>query len=466
MECPLQSQTNMKRVLVSIFIALSTGASADTGRQSSQAIASLSAAQKLELIQGRTVPGIDTNQIASTLKMAGGFSGGGGEILPTEYGSAWVQDEAAAKACILMDQNYNDNEYNTRPEDLKRDLQLIFNKWVRYVKDFHLDYNGPKFPKGLEFQSSCSSDTNIVFMFGVENQIINALRTKYGNPAAFGERISYDLNTQTGQGIIWVANSKKLDLRKAPNLNNRKVFFPLMLHELGRVFGNTYYPGTIMDANIVARLKVAEKYPGFLNALYSIDHEYSLTGSSNTTGAREKQNPYVVEKLLGSKAKEMLAGSKPEDMIIESVADISPGGSYRITNPVTKKSLKLLVSLVLIPGGNNPLPIAIRPPVPLFKRITVRGGTPEEYNYIFTPETSSVNLYSIKNADGKTLLFANTRGVDKSAEYCIRLLIYDPLHQQGGSACGEQFKSARDFHRSGEFFIDTDTNTIIPMSTH
>jgi hypothetical protein len=191
------------------------------------------------------------------LAFAGNEMGNGSDYLFPDDGAAWFLGETKAVSyCIDVASGFPVTANEIDPL-----IQSAVAQWKQYAVDKKA-IRAPllsKDPGKIAFQftrQNCAASTDLTFYFGVENERIRTLKERYSRPIAFAARESYDATTGWGKGFVWfaleaaVSTSPRIPIWQDKTATLR----PVLLHELGHIFGVPHIAGTIMDARLSQRI--------------------------------------------------------------------------------------------------------------------------------------------------------------------------------------------------------------------
>lgn len=174
----------------------------------------------------------------------GGWVGGGGELIKDGHNPWFLNNKTEVSYCVLIDeaqfgvsQEFALKEIESAIAFWKREMNAsvipIFEKWGR------LGIAAQKFQR-----RSCSEGVDLVFQLGVLNRKQKQFLRRPQNFAAITVRTSYNKETLSGRGFVYVAPMKGLlaydgdgVVPDAWNIDGRKLLYLTLIHELGHVFG-------------------------------------------------------------------------------------------------------------------------------------------------------------------------------------------------------------------------------------
>lgn len=183
----------------------------------------------------------------------GSMDSGGGDLHSEDYGAAWFLGNKAVRYCIRMDPTF--------PVDFESSHQTfkdVISQWNAYLKktiaddwDSNTDPSVKKLKiaTDYEYQSDCEGEIDLYLYLGYEDEKIKKIKKGYSRPQAIAHRLSYDLQTGWGKGIIWL-NSKNKDFYSSIDWSRHHNLHAILLHEVGHVLGNSHQKGTIMTSKI------------------------------------------------------------------------------------------------------------------------------------------------------------------------------------------------------------------------
>lgn len=172
---------------------------------------------------------------------------------------AWFLGNTKVPVCLEVDKNFP-IEKNV----LKKLIVGHVDRWQKKYEEVTVFESIPKKARinfNFEFQEECSNETRLQFIFGIENEFIQNLKSVHKSPRGFATLLEFDIEKYLGKGIIWIEGPK----------NNGELFSPItadatLLHELGHVFGVPHIEGTIMTSNDLNLGQEASFHsPGIIN---------------------------------------------------------------------------------------------------------------------------------------------------------------------------------------------------------
>ena len=297
---------------------------------------------------------LSTGLIPSTFAHQGGMTGGGGgEVKPYDYNSSWIGGkDREVKVCYEIAPHFLSKEDIKAPlvqPDPVLEFKKAFQTLAEYAKEKKIHNEREKelhlSPTLKSFESTCKGDEDFVIFFGhdlksaakeKEHPLLayaRKARDRYVNPAGFSEKLRfiddsvvlYPNYKGKHEGYIWIA-SQGIKGNQLPNWSMPYTLRGMLLHELGHVFGNEHYPGTIMDEGILtqmlqysfsqgeAQVRKAQAYlthVDFTKELYmGKGYDISLKGKLQREAPPEKQAAALEKAKVTFKR---LTGHKPEN---------------------------------------------------------------------------------------------------------------------------------------------------------
>lgn len=164
---------------------------------------------------------------------AGGTDfGGGGDLEEGPKAEHWFSEKPSVSYCIEVASDFGVDETEVRSL-----VAESLATWEKYIEDKKL----PRTVLSIRaVPTDCETTTDLVFLFGISKPELAEARAHYRNPVAFAHKSG-------SQGFVWFA-SKDIAWKDATRLK------PLVLHEIGHIYGNAHVPGTIMQSDIALHL--------------------------------------------------------------------------------------------------------------------------------------------------------------------------------------------------------------------
>ncbi len=194
---------------------------------------------------------------SSPLALAGGWIGGGGELLEDSMNPWFVQAgrlEASAQVvryCIEADEQ----NFGVPLDSLRLHVKVALDYWADEFAEAYLPVNGPGNTNavfvGKEMfvpMPTCDDSTPIHFQFGVltaeQQQEFKAKDLDPRRFVALAARTEYDPKTLRSKGFIYLAPARGPLAMSTPDLqedpwmaNGQSRLYAVLRHELGHVFG-------------------------------------------------------------------------------------------------------------------------------------------------------------------------------------------------------------------------------------
>lgn len=201
-------------------------------------------------------------------KEGGSEAGNGGDLFREERDAAWFLNEHEIRFCVRS------KGFAVDAEVLRKKIEWAYAKWGEYYdtkaasEELNAYRRTPKVEISFKtrFDSSCSSDTDVVFIFGEEDSEVESVRKYYSDPLGFAHRSSFDIKNGVSKGFVWIAKDR-VDWTKNQSLD------AILLHEIGHTVGVPHVAGTIMSEKI-AHLILKDKLG---DEATEIDHWTELT---------------------------------------------------------------------------------------------------------------------------------------------------------------------------------------------
>ena len=194
----------------------------------------------------------------SGLDARGGVDiGNGGDRLPAHYDTGWfIGSERTIEICIDSADNFPISK-----ELIANSISQSFAKWIDYIeekgvyqKSFIYESeedtetaSALKFASKIKIALLCRGTEDLTFYFGRTNTEIERNLRRYTDPISFVARQSYNLRTGWGKGFVWI---NATGFGGQPWLSTEQLD-PILLHEIGHIFGVGHIPETIMSEQIV-----------------------------------------------------------------------------------------------------------------------------------------------------------------------------------------------------------------------
>lgn len=184
------------------------------------------------------------------LHAGGSEVGNGSDDVPEDSQSAWFLGKGKTiHACMVIDADFGVSQNVAAAS-----VQAAFQQWLDYLNRQHVS---GMYTDRLQLEASCVGTEDLRIYFGTINEEVSKALAEFYDPLAFTRRLHFDPNTGWGNGILWIGSPGVPDGsgRSFPAWSIPQVYYALLLHEMGHVFGNPHVPGTIMMANLAQVLK-------------------------------------------------------------------------------------------------------------------------------------------------------------------------------------------------------------------
>ncbi len=180
----------------------------------------------------------------SPIAVAGGWSSGGGGLLKDTVNPWFLNNTPSVSYCIVIDQK----NFGASQDVAKLQLTSALQFWKEQFSNAVLQ-NLPKFgPLKIASQifteTTCGSDPDIVFQFGVLSDKQKKFLKEPTEYAAISVRTNYDERNLRSKGFVYVSPSAgplayNLEgvVKDAWNMDGGHLLYLTLLHELGHVFG-------------------------------------------------------------------------------------------------------------------------------------------------------------------------------------------------------------------------------------
>lgn len=137
-------------------------------------------------------------------------------------------------------------------------VKRSFQQWGDYLERKRLnDVDGWQVIRTkLDYRPKCLGDENLVFYFGVEDELVAKYKREYAKPFGFAQSVQEGDTYPSGRkaiGIVWIAPNGSIDAKLGvPQWSpaTADALEGLVLHEVGHVFGNGHLDGTVMTEKI------------------------------------------------------------------------------------------------------------------------------------------------------------------------------------------------------------------------
>ncbi len=204
------------------------------------------------------------------LASEGGWTSNGGDTLSTRNNPWFLEDLWIKKEisfCIQM------GDFSVSSKEARMAVTKALKDWQQLLKlsEFSIKPIGSsrrRLATNFRYQSSCDSNTHLKFLFGTYDLQVEKLIKERGYPVAFAQMIEYDPQDGSGKGIIWLMPDQ------GDNVYQGKGIFPfwylgalhpVIMHELGHVFGVGHQFGSFMDSHFPYQV-----YLHYLNYLHEV----------------------------------------------------------------------------------------------------------------------------------------------------------------------------------------------------
>lgn len=201
-----------------------------------------------------------------------GWSSGGGELLRDQINPWFLRNVSEVRYCILIDEeNFGQTKSQVKPR-IEKAIQF----WKMQFRDlqfFHIDSHMPaetavNLEKIQFVESECQDSTDIKFQFGILEETQRKRIPNINNFIALTIRTDYAIKSLRGKGFIYFApqdgplkptSTQVVD--KFWNVSNGSLLFPVIVHELGHIFGLQHRSELpLMDEGFVESVVSKERY--------------------------------------------------------------------------------------------------------------------------------------------------------------------------------------------------------------
>lgn len=256
---------------------------------------------------------------AATAFGLGGMTSSGGDYKAMDWESAWFLGATPISYCIEIAPTEKLSLAQAR-----NDFESVVKTWQHYRADRRrFQTAGQELNFNYKYET-CASSTQLKIYVGVENEETKRGKSLYQNPYAFSYRSSYDRDAGLGQGFIWLAASGSLfplaGQNGFPNWSAPSTFHGMLLHEMGHVYGCGHVDGTVMEADLVSKLQMADSndfrsQAGGKMYMTNIDHHRFLL--LNWDASLEMKGDMHIDRTgrEGARIFELLTGRKSKGKI-------------------------------------------------------------------------------------------------------------------------------------------------------
>ena len=192
---------------------------------------------------------IFTYLVSTIVVAAGGMHGGGTDQYPIDHESAWFTGTQPVSYCLEVDPGFGvTRSFATRK------IEAAAKTWRDYLAVVgETRSNGPTLH--LKYESSCTDQTELRILLGVDSVAVQQHRSGLINPFGFAYKQHYDAESGRGRGYIWLRNPVvEANGSITPNWRLQGVLETTLLHELGHVLGIGHVDGTVMKARFAEHL--------------------------------------------------------------------------------------------------------------------------------------------------------------------------------------------------------------------
>ncbi len=238
-----------------------------------------------------------------------GNSTGGGDNFRFADEAAWFTDSQK----IIFGCVESSPTFGVSLDVARNEIEHAFATWRQYIEAKRVFKHYPAaigFATNFKFLEHCDGSEDIKFYLGVINDQVTRAKVKYYNPTAFVERTSFDEKNKWGKGIVWIADTKSVDIGfgvgRFPNWDQKNNLLAILLHEVGHVYGIDHVAGTIMTSEISDIISWGDQWQ---STKAKIDHTRELYSCksceldlSTTISIDDKANGWKMMKSLIGRA--------------------------------------------------------------------------------------------------------------------------------------------------------------------
>lgn len=177
--------------------------------------------------------------------LAGGWVSGGGELHRDAKNPWWIHNTKSVNYCIQIDHS----TFFLAPSRAKKLVEGAFAYWGgEYKGRFPIAYGGDPVHVAQQkfiYQPHCQENTDLRIQFGVLTDEQREFIKTPQNYVGLSIRTDYDTKKLRGKGFIYISPDNGPDRFNTENhyhqspwrLRNGILLMPVLLHELGHVFG-------------------------------------------------------------------------------------------------------------------------------------------------------------------------------------------------------------------------------------
>ena len=226
---------------------------------------------------------------SSSLCLAGGRESGGGDLSSPKSMAAWFTTKAPVVSCIEIHPHFSiQNTYGEAARPVLEHLVKLAGKiWENYANDrlgpylkesrTVLDAENLSFPAGVKMIRHCDGTEEVVYYFGVRNDLTREEIKRYHRPIGLSKRLDYSPVTGRGRGFIYIEgwqkptwetfNESSLWDERGHELplwrdKTAEEILPILLHEIGHYYGIGYVNGTVMQQDVTLLLSLPKAWLG------------------------------------------------------------------------------------------------------------------------------------------------------------------------------------------------------------
>ncbi|MBT4760707.1 MAG: hypothetical protein HOO06_03320 [Bdellovibrionaceae bacterium] len=175
---------------------------------------------------------------------AGSFAGNGSDSALKMHRQAWFIGENRSFSICLE----SNSLFPLNPKESKLAIERTLNQWINYVETRKIGFRydiKDRLSLRYHWDSSCQDNTDLKFLLGIENDLVEKHRKRYIEPVAFAAKTEF---AKWSRGFVWLS---PVGTAKWPvDWKNPTQLQGILLHEIGHVFGNPHVENTIMTSHL------------------------------------------------------------------------------------------------------------------------------------------------------------------------------------------------------------------------